>query len=438
MFFNNSTKKKSTGKKVSQRILIIEAYTDANVGSCALVENSLSIIHQKFPNAKIKIIAEYPDAFNDIYGISAVEDIFILPVNKPLFTKVIWFFKSSLLILFTFFYTTCFSTQFIEQSKWLPFRKKISPFLWADWIVSVGAERLNDKYYKNGPFSLYTLLLSKKLGKKVIIFPATFGPFFFRWSKFLTQKTLSQLDIIFTRDDESYITLANELSINSSKVVKSVDVAVLQQPVAEEEACNLIPGKPKEPLVGISVLRWSYFRNKIDTQYSNYESYIREIAITTNTLIEKYNVTIIFYPTNFRIHRCTNDDLSVVREIFPHLYYQNKVRIIEKLPTPAQLQGMLSRSEINITTRMHACIFSTNACIPTISINYLPKLKAYMNSLGLSQFSIDIEEFNAKILLETFAILWMDNEKWRNHLRNEIDNRKERLWESLGYLNALV
>jgi polysaccharide pyruvyl transferase WcaK-like protein len=419
-------------------ILIIEAYTDANVGSCALVENSIKILRSRFVNPDIQIMAQYPRAFTDLYGLPGIQDIFLYPSKQPRLKQIWWLSKTLIWMLSTLFFVLVFPQKKISSLLMLGVFAKIQPFLWADIIVSVGAERLNDKYYKSGPFSLYVLMIGKLLKKKVIIFPSTIGPFFFGWSKLLTGKVLPRLDAVYTRDQASSEVLHNVLKVPHNKVIRSVDVAVLQESVTKEEAYRLIGVAQNEALVGISVLKWGYFKNSVETAYSNYPAYVREMASLADTLIEKYHITVVFYPTNYQIHACEDDDLATVYDILPLIKNRNKVRVISELPTPSQLQGMLSRSEINITTRMHACILSTNSYTPTISINYLFKLKEYMASLGLADFSVDIEEFSTERVLSAFQRMWLEKEKWRKHLEAKIRERCETLWQSMETLNDII
>ncbi len=422
----------------STNFLIIEAYTDANIGSCALVENAMKIIHTKFPNAKIKVMAQYPEAFKHLYNVDSMEDIFMFPTKQPLLKKIIWLIQNMGWVAVVMICLLLSGRKELNSGINFPFKNRIAPILWADYVISVGAERLNDKYFKNVPFSLLTFWVSKLLGRKVIIFPATYGPFFFWWSKFFCKHVLPLVDLNYTRDELSTNTLIKDLNIPFSKVIDSVDIAVLQESVDKKKAYSLIPARPDETIVGVSILRWSYFKNQIETPYSNYSAYVREMAKFVNHLVSNYDVSIVFYPTNFKIHSCADDDLAVAYDIMPLIESKHRIKIIKNLPTPAQFQGMLSCSAVNITTRMHACILSTNSCVPTISINYLPKLKGYMESLGLSEFSIDIEEFSAEKTIHAFQLIWPDRDKWTRHLRNVMKIRKERLWKTMERLDAVI
>ena len=97
-----------------------------------------------------------------------------------------------------------------------------------------------------------------------------------------------------------------------------------------------------------------------------------------------------------------------------------RIKIVDELPSALEFKSLLARSAVNVTTRMHACILSTSAFVPTMSINYLFKLKEYMDSLGMSKYSIDIEDFNAEDSLSMFDELWNTREVEKTILRNVI------------------
>lgn len=431
---------RSDNKKINMQkrthVLIIEAYTDANIGSCALVENSIKILEEKFENPEIKVMAHAPEPFRDLYGKEAIKDVFHYPFKQSIIKKWIWLIKTFGWMLGSVIVGKALKNRKISPKGWYPFQEKIRPFLWADLVVSVGAERINDKFYKDMVFSLFNLYLVKALGKRMVIFPATIGPFLFWWSKRLAAVVLKYLDIIYVRDKRSYTNATELLKVPKEKVIYSPDVAVLQSSIDKKAALRMIDPENEDRLVGISTMRWGYYKNRV-TPYSNYESYVKEMATTADSIINDYGVKVIFYPTNFLTHGCKDDDLVTAYDILALMNNKDKVKITDKLCPPSKLQGLLSCSQVNITTRMHACILSTNSFVPTISVNYLFKLKEYMGSLGLSEFSIDIEDFCAERALSAFNKIWPERSKWRGQIEMAINQKRDQLWKSMEAIDAI-
>jgi polysaccharide pyruvyl transferase WcaK-like protein len=269
----------------------------------------------------------------------------------------------------------------------------------------------------------------------MIIFPSTIGPFLHNWTKTIFRNIAKDIDLIYTRDLESYNVIRQLLKTSKNKLINTCDVVVFQN---WEDKKEILQKKYAKSIVGISVMKWTYFANKHETQYSNYSTYVKEMVCLIDSLIKKYNVHITLYPTNYQINGGLGDDLSVAIEIYNQATNKEDINIIGNLITPYELKSLLSGSEINITTRMHACILSTGSFIPTISINYLFKLREYMNSLGLSDFSLDIEDFEHSVILDMFDKMWNNRSYWQNHLKNEIEKNKQNLLKAINELDAIL
>lgn len=417
------------------RILLFEAYTDANIGSGALVENSVKLLRAKYPGAEIRIMAHYPQAFH-YEGIESIPDAYEYPYLKPRWFQLVWLAKT------LFWLSAAYLQALILKDKpFVLFREKTRHFQWADLAVSVGAERINDKFINIQVFSLLSLGLLKAMGKRVVFFPSTVGPFFYRTTRWFASRILGGLELVYTRDHQSTLTCLETLRLDPARVVETSDVAVFQEQEGSEASRKLLdsfsgqPLPPGVPLVGLSALEWTYRANKIETPYSNFDSYLTQMARLADTVVERYGAKIVFFPTNYRVHGCREDDVEVCRKVRARMTRVTETILIDRLTSPSQFKGMLACCRVNIVTRMHACILSTGAAIPTLSVNYLFKLKEYMESLGLSEFSVDIEEFQAETLLGPFERLWKDREEWSRQIGLAIEAKKASLLQALERLD---
>lgn len=421
-----------------QRILIFEAYTDANIGSGALVENTVKLLKAHYPGCEIKIMAHYPDAFH-YEGVESVPDAYDFPYLKPRFYQLFWL-AGTLLWL-----GAAFLQAFLLKSKpFLFFKGKTRHFQWADLAVSVGAERLNDKFVSSLFFSALSLRLLKAMGKKVVFFPSTIGPFLHSPTRALAAGALKRLNLVYTRDRQSTTTCLEALKLDPAKVIETSDVAVLQEQAGEAKSWEILssfrgsPLKPGTPVVGISALKWTYRANKVETPYSNYGAYREEMAKLADAVVDKTGAQVAFFPTNYNVHGCREDDVTVCREVMEKMKHREAAFVIDRLTSPGEFKGLLACSQVNIVTRMHACILSTGAGIPTLSINYLFKLKEYMDSLGLAEFTVDIEEFHVEALLPPFERMWKERDHWAGQIRKAIDSKKESLAQALGRMDSFL
>ncbi len=421
-----------------RHILIFEAYTDANIGSGALVENTVKLLKAKYPGCEIKIMAHYPEAFH-YEGVESVPDAYDYPYLQSRFYQIFWLAGTLTWLTFAFLQAFLF-----KSNPFLFFKRKTKYFQWADLALSVGAERLNDKFVNIQFFSALSLLLLKAMGKKVVFFPSTIGPFFYAPTRALSSRALKGLDLVYTRDRQSTQTCLDVLKLDPAKVIETSDVAVLQEQEGEEKSWELLSsfrGKPLAlgtPVVGMSALKWTYRANKVETAYSNYESYLREMAKMADGVVERTGAQIAFFPTNYHVHGCREDDVAVCREVMEKMERKESAFVIDRLTSPSEFKGLLACSRVNIVTRMHACILSTGAGIPTLSVNYLFKLKEYMESLGLAEFAVDIEEFHAEALIAPFEKMWKERDHWAGQIRKAIDLKKESLAQALARMDSFL
>lgn len=401
------------------KYLIIEAYTDANIGSGALVENTIGLLEKanKARREDIRVMAHYPSVFEEKYGVKAVKDIFNYPFNQPRIRQAFWLLKTTMWMA----YAWLFPRKALNSSRWQDYK-------WADVIISVGAERINDKYIKNELFSLFTYGVVKKFGKKMVLAPSTYGPFLHRYTRRSAASIFRQIDLIYCRDQRSYNTIIQFSEGGGSnlvdKIINTSDVAIFQKWDSDYKQHYF---DDEKLIVGISVLEWTYVHNKYETPYCSYSSYVREMSEFIGRIIHKFDVNVILYPTNFPVNGCREDDVRVVRQIHETCRDKAQVKYIDQLLSPHEFKSLLSCSAVNITTRMHACILSTSAHVPTMSINYLFKLKEYMDGLGLSDYSIDIEDFCADAAMPLFEKLWKNKDHIREELSSKIQQKKTQL-----------
>ena len=410
-----------TGTAKGRKILITEAHTDANVGSGALVENAVQLLRERFPDARIKVAAIFPEAFSASCNVESVVDPYGYPYKKPTFVKIKWAIK-------TLFWMGAVRMQVRPGCKAIRFYCfKVRNYLWADWVVSVHAERIKESFHVDPLFTLFSFHIAHLLGKKVILFPCTLGPYGLG-TKMLVDRWLREVDLLYTRDDISFQLAHEAKGMDPKRIVACADVAVVQKAIGKDEALALIGCDPRDQLVGISVMRWRYIQGNL-SKYSNYRAYVLQMAKVADHLITTYGVKVVIYPTNYAIRGCTTEDREAVRDIYDAAECKARIVKIEQFLSPSELKGALACSEVNITTRMHACIFSTGAGVPTLSVNYLYKLREYMNSLGLGDYAIDIEDFNAEWMKAAFAKMW----NRRPEIRQLIEAR---IKEKQGLLKA--
>ena len=65
------------------KILIVEAYTAANIGSGALVENAVRLLQENFPGCSIEILAQSPESIEKLIGGCIINKFKVLVDKLP-------------------------------------------------------------------------------------------------------------------------------------------------------------------------------------------------------------------------------------------------------------------------------------------------------------------------------------------------------------------
>ena len=165
------------------KFIITEAFGPENIGSMALIENAINIARSIDQNCKITIFAVTVDGLKSALAkkysmdnIEVINDLFIFPTQGGNLKKVIWGFTTLITIIYLrlLLLLTKKPYHFICGRKRKLFKKVCD----ADYIFCIGAERINDVYYKTAYLSMEALDLFEKTGAKLIHLSLTIGPVF--------------------------------------------------------------------------------------------------------------------------------------------------------------------------------------------------------------------------------------------------------------------
>lgn len=411
-------------------ITIAEGASISNIGSMALIENAIKIARLKHPNCHITILSQNSAKVSaaisksiTAYHIEFRDDLFVFPKGNKI-NKIRWLLRTSFLIL----YLRIIQNFTYKPYKFLSGKKAqlLRAIANSEFIYCIGAERINDIYYKTAYLSLEALSIYEKMGSKLVHMSLTIGPVFYRSTKRKAVKVLNNSHAIFVRDQKSY-DLLTKLSITTPLILNSYDIAILQSPLPNPE--NLLNQLGISPgFIGVSAIAWS-FRKAHGT--ARQPEYNKALAETLDYIIEKYHHNIVFTPTVVGDYK--TDDVEASMRIYELMKNKDKVIIIKRLLTPGELAAVFSQCKFSIVTRMHAAILCTAAgCKPIIAINYLYKLREYMKNIDFENYSIDIDYINTADLKqlvknmyqdynENFARLTTNIQKMRKSLLNDIN-----------------
>jgi len=366
-----------------KNLLIVHGVNYWNIGDLGITDAMISTLNKKLPQANITFVTPYyswPKPKNSKLEQKIVlkPDIFLFPSKleiSSLINKVEYYTKSSFnlirIILFTLFYKL-FRKEFffiLNDSQ----KEAVKSYFNSDLVISKGGGFL----YDHGRFllspHLIPIIFAKILGKPVIIYAQSIGPFKRKFSGFLYKIILKRIDIIIVRERLSQKILSN-MNIKSIlgydaafDLEKSKDIASIKR------LDSLIASKRKgrDLLVGMSILNWKFpdiSYNKIGEYKERYFSALAEVI---NNLNNKYNCFFFFFP--YSVGGLESEDIYAIKNVLNKTNLNKNYLIFEAGHNPRLFSHILGKMDLCIGTRMHSNIFALISNTPLVAISYLPK-----------------------------------------------------------------
>lgn len=380
------------GHNIARRILITDNYCSYNQGDSAILDSMIFALKKLNPNAKFTVLSHFPEvarkrnhvtAYNPI--IRSETPIVYLTILQILLSAIvlriskkekIWFLKPSI-------------------------KEIMQVYVQADIVISCGGGFINDFYKRDLNGRLFGFLIAKILGKPVMLFAQSIGPFNTKKYRLLSKFVLNRVDLITLRDSISKKIL-DDLDVRKPVIYVTRDIAFTFPAITNNDVKNVVKqeslDKLSGPLFGFSVRQWKHV--KFGTPDQMYEHYKKVISKVADELIKRYNGNIIFIPMALGEGGYGHDDRRVAAEIINLMKYKKQARIIEKAYSPSEIKSIISSMDLFIGTRMHSLIFAISTGVPIVAIEYEFKTRGLMQELQLENLLLTYEDINSKELLK--------------------------------------
>ena len=422
---------------MKSKVIIAEGGPAGNIGSMALMENAIKIAKQKHPNCEIVLFCASPKSVDDVLykdnlhsGIKVMGDLFLFPTGSNI-SKMVWLALSILWIAYSRILLI-----FSKKISWglLGYRKKvIQEVEQADFVYCIGAERINDIYYKTALLSLFALDTYSRMGKKLVHLSLTIGPVFYKSTIYFAKKVLNNSFAIYVRDQKSYDIL-KKWRCSAPYQFSSFDIALLQSTLHDEKKTeNLLREFGiTHDFIAVSVIHWS-FRKALGP--SRMPEYNRVHAQILDYIIEKYDKDIVFTPTvvgaGYKV-----SDTTAAEPIISLMKNKNRVVSIRRLLTPMELASIFSQCYFGVVTRMHAAILCSGAGRrPIVAVNYLYKLREYMKNIDFEDYSVDIDYIDYKSMHNIIDRMFLEYNSNKEILNTRVLEMQKQLCSDLEIIN---
>ncbi|NLM97688.1 MAG: polysaccharide pyruvyl transferase CsaB [Halanaerobiaceae bacterium] len=281
-----------------------------------------------------------------------------------------------------------------------------------DLFISGGGSLLQDiTGRKSIPFYLGQVFLAQMMGKKTAFFAQGIGPVKSRFYQRCIKYVMNRSDYISVRDADSRELLL-KWGVNPEKIRLTADPVFVLKNVLDGLTAD--ERNKDKALVGVSVRPWA----------SN--DYLVPFSEALAKFAGEIEADIMILP----LHR--REDLEISNRLKGLLAGKFPGEVfIEEEDSPLGLLKKYQGIDFFWGVRLHSIIFSVLSGIPFIAVDYDPKIKGFLDALGINS-SVGITAMDSGELYRVSMSLWDNHEKFKKALYNKRD-----LFAGLSFKSAL-
>lgn len=273
--------------------------------------------------------------------------------------------------------------------------------------------------FLRGPIPLMALygFLAKLYRTPVMIYGMSIGPLHTEWGRDLSRGLLEASDIITVRDRASAQLCREDLKIEHPIHVLP-DATLLSVPNPRSRAEELLIQEGIElPDKRIVALGLRDLARACGTDYAD------RLEQAIDGLIEKFSreVFYLFVPQSLYYW----DDDRLIAERLARKYPPTVAATITGRYHPLDLAAFYRLADVTLAVRLHAAVFSALAETPVVAINYLPKVRGFMTTVGFEHRCIELDSISYKELHKQIYDLLDDASSERDNLRRQIPRLRD-------------
>jgi colanic acid/amylovoran biosynthesis protein len=384
-------------------ILIINLHSALNLGDEAILQQTITLLHKKYPGSTITLMANHPKSWN------IIENVFIKPSLIHYVENFNSFFLKGLALIRVLISLLLRGNIkfFVKGQNEL--QAILTSLRSADLVLSAGGGNFYTNTIIGKDFILNVLLLffAGLLNKTIVMLPQSFGPVRTKCQMKLLKGGLKFAKKIYVREAQSYEFLVR-IGINPQVVQLIPDLALLS---------NCEPRKPNRKnetyKIGMTIIN----RGAQTKTFKFQESYQVAIIKFIHKIIEQTNAELFIFVQCYGPSQDQNDNLISTFIYNRFCEVSDRIHLLNEYKNSNDLLCDLAEMDIMIASRMHSAIFSLATNTPSILIGYQPKSKGLFDLFGLQKYFMDITEVNAEKLYSLSADLFSN---YRNISDQEI------------------
>lgn len=280
-------------------------------------------------------------------------------------------------------------------------REVINAIRKCDLFISGGGSLLQDVTSTRSILYYLALMeIALILRKPIMVYANGVGPINRKMNRILTRMILNRVHYITLRDEDSKVFL-HELGVTNENIIVTADPVFTLEASESNKIDQIfnVEGIPLDkPLVGISIRKWTKEEDLIDN-----------LSKAIEYIISKYSVNVVLIPMHYP------EDLLISQHLLERVNIKGCYLISNKYGVE-DIIGIIKKTRFIIAMRLHSLIYAAVQNIPMIGIVYDPKIRSFLNSIGMNKMCT-VENFQYKDLIEYIDYIWENREELSNKLK---------------------
>jgi tetratricopeptide (TPR) repeat protein len=176
-------------------------------------------------------------------------------------------------------------------------------------------------------------------------------------------------------------------------------------------------------ILGIQLRHWNHDTQNLKTDPNKWES---EVAQALDTFVARKGVSVVFIPFQQSADWAFSDDRPVLQRVRSQMQHSEKTYLLEGDLKPGEISSIIAGCDLVLAMRFHSVILSVKNAVPCVALAYSLKVKTAMESSGLGQFALGLDDLEAGRLSDALKRCYADREKIRHNLKI-VSDRMSRL-----------
>ena len=259
-------------------------------------------------------------------------------------------------------------------------------------ISSCGGPYIGDIYINHEYLHIMHLALPLFLKIKTVFFAVSMGPFKNKFMNYFRKKLFQKIGLLILRDSISF-DFVKEFVPENKNIYLTTDACLADE-------LNLNKTLKKSNVIGITPLDYKYpLAENAMALKLNYEKTI--VGVLDELTNQNPELKVEFFPQLYAKH----SDVPFIQKIISKMKFPERTFIFSDQLSGREQQIEIASLEYMIANRYHSAIFACKTNTPVVCIVYEHKAKAFMESVNLGDYCIDIYNLEKQQLLEMVYLL---------------------------------